>query len=865
MNDQSPEKPSLDLTKIKALLDKGEGPQFWRSLDQLADTEDFRRYLEDEFPDRTPDWKEPSQRRTFLKIMGASLGLAGLAGCAKQPPEYIVPYVREPEEFVPGKPLFFATAMEMGGYATGLLVESHLGRPTKVEGNPDHPTSLGSADYFNQASILTLYDPDRAQVVSYTGSISSWVNFQAAVSSIRASQMLSKGSGLRILTESVVSPTLGAQIKAVLTAMPSAKWHQFEPAAKAGSPAGAMMAFGKPVNTIYAFDKADVIVSLDADFLSCGAGNLRYARDFSSRRHIRTNINKKYQPKENRQEGYQAGPVAPLRNQAAAHTEEDTRPSPPNPLQVQAEGMPLEQTAQNRLYVVESAPSNTGGMADHRYPMQSGQIVEFARQLAAAISGGSASIKDIPAIARDLKAHSGASIVIAGEFQPPEVHTLAHAMNAALGNVGKTVIYTDPIEAKQVDHMQDLRELVADMNAGKVEALFILGGNPVYNAPADIDFKSALKKVRWRAHLSLYSNETSEWCQWQIPAAHYLESWSDTRAHDGTVSIVQPLIAPLYDGKNAHEVMALLTQQPESSPYTIVKQYWTTQKPGADFDNNWQTWVHDGIIPNTTAAAAQPGAAKPASATQVAAQGIEVNIRPDPTIWDGAWTNNAWLQEMPKPMTTMTWDNAVWINPGTAQQHGINDGDIVEVKYRGKSVSGGALLVPGHAADSVTIHLGYGRTRSGRVGNNIGINAYALQTSDAPGGGYGGEIRKAGGKYAFAIRQDHSSMEDREPVRIATIEEYKAKPEFVTEKDKQLPKYLTIYQDYKYEGYKWGMSIDLNACVGCGACAIACQAENNIPVVGKEQVIRGRHMHWIRIDRYFRARPGTIRKSISSP
>jgi MoCo/4Fe-4S cofactor protein with predicted Tat translocation signal len=865
MNDQSPEKPALDLNKIKALMDEGRGPQFWRSLDQLADTDEFKQFLEDEFPDRRPDWMEPAKRRTFLKIMGASLGLAGLAGCAKQPPEYIVPYVREPEDFVPGKPLFFATAMEMGGYATGLLVESHLGRPTKVEGNPDHPSSVGAADYFNQASVLTLYDPDRSQVTTYNTHPSSWVNFEIAVASQRAAMMTNGGGSLRILTETVLSPTLASQLNAVLKAMPNAKWHQYEPAARVGSTAGAMAAFGKPVNTIYAFDKADVVVSLDSDFLGCGCGNLRYAADFTSRRHIRTNDKRSQKPKEDRQEGYQPGPAAPYRNQAATHTEEDKSP-PENVSQVEAEGIPVSQVTQNRLYVVEPAPSNTGGMADHRYPLQSGQIVTFARMLASAVGAGGAgaaggdtsvpAFKDVAAIARDLKAHSGASIVIAGEFQPPEVHALAHAMNAALGNVGKTVMYTDPIEAKPVDHIQDLRELVGDMNGGKVEALFILGGNPVYNAPIDLDFKSAMSKVRWIAYLSLYENETSEHCNWNIPAAHFLESWSDTRGHDGTVSIVQPLIAPLYDGKTAHEIMAVLTQQPASSPYQIVKQNWSSQKAGADFESNWQTWVHDGIIPNTAAAAtagSAPAAKAPAPAQNASPNGIEVNIRPDATIWDGAWANNAWLQEMPKPITTMTWDNAIWIGPETAQRLGLKDGDMAQVDYRGHAVTGGVHLVPGHAKDAVTIHLGYGRTRCGHIGYNIGINAYLLQTSDAPGGGYGGEIKKVGGHYAFASVQHTQSMEEREPIRIATIDEYKKNPEFANEEDaKPQPKWMTLYPDYKYEGYKWGMSIDLNACVGCGACVIACQAENNIAVVGKDQVSRGRHMHWIRVDRYFR-------------
>src|SRR5258708_11573900 len=294
------------------------------------------------------------------------------------------------------------------------------------------------------------------------------------------------------------------------------------------------------------------------------------------------------------------------------------------------------------------------------------------------------------------------------------------------------------------------------MSARKVEALLIFGGNPVYTAPADIDFKSALAKVKWRAHLSLYDNETSEHCQWHIPAAHYLESWSDTRAYDGTTTIVQPLIAPLYGGRTVDEIFAILNNQPVSSPYSIVKEYWWARSgASADFDSNWQTWVHDGVVPNT---AAKPAAGAPAAKTstpaaaQNAGQGIEINIRPDLTAWDGAFANNAWLQEMPNPITTTTWENSVWMSLDTAHRLGITDGEIVELKYRGRSVQGPAQIVPGHAKESVTIHLGYGRWRAGHVGDGAGFNAYKLQTSDAPGGGYGGENRKVGGNTTLAAR-----------------------------------------------------------------------------------------------------------------
>ncbi len=880
-SDPLPERPGPDLKKIQALFDQDAAPAMWGSLDELAETDQFRKFLDDEYPDRTPDWLDPAKRRTFLKLMAASLGLAGLAACTKQPKELIVPYVRQPEEFVPGKPLFYATAMEMGGCAVGLLAESHLGRPTKIEGNPDHPGSLGAADYFHQASVLQLYDPDRSQVATYNGRISSWVNFQAAIANIRVTAATNGGTGIRILTEMVLSPTLGDQLRRLTASLPNAKWHQYQPAAKVGTHGGALAAFGKPVNTVYAFDRANVIMSLDADFLSCGSGNLRYAHDFVAQRRSRNNVTKPEQPKENLQEGYQPGPEAPYRNQAATHTEEDTSPKTGAP-QVKAQGVPLDQTTQNRLYVVEPAPSPTGGLADHRYPMQAGIIPEFARQLAAAVGAGgggqgappqhipaetSLAFDHIPAIARDLKANAGACIVIAGEFQSPEVHALAHAMNASLGNTGKTVFHTDAIEANPVDPLQDLRALVADMRAGTVDTLIIIGGNPVYNAPVDLKFRDALSKVKMRVHLSTYNNETSEWCNWHLPGVHYLETWSDTRGFDGTVSIIQPLIAPLYDGISPHQLISVLAGEGDRSPYETVRTYWQVQAGGgASFDDNWQTWVHDGLVPNTVAAAANvtpaAAAAHPAATTTATAQTpagtganggpIELIIRPDPTIWDGTWSNNGWLQEMPKPMTTNVWDNAIWLSPRLAQKFGITNEDLVEIKYRGNAVTGGAIVMPGHADDCVTAHLGYGRWRAGQLGNNIGYNAYLLQTSDSPAGGYGAEIRKVGPKHTFAFVQLTMTEQEREPVRVATLEEYKKHPEFVNEKDKPLPKWMTLYPDYAYEGYKWGMSIDLNSCVGCGACVVACQAENNIAVVGKFEVARGRHMHWIRVDRYFK-------------
>jgi molybdopterin-containing oxidoreductase family iron-sulfur binding subunit len=850
------EQPALDLNKIRARLESAQGPQYWKSLEELAETKEFQAFVEDEFADRTPNWLDPANRRNFLKLMAASLAFAGVTSCTKQPRETIVPYVRQPEEFVPGVPLYYATAMQMGGMGTGLLVTSHLGRPTKIEGNPDHPASLGASDYFHQASLLTLYDPDRSQAVIKKGLINSWTTFQGELAAAREKAALKKGDGLRILTETVTSPTLTALMNGVLKDLPAAKWHQYEACGRHNTHGGAVLAFGRPVNTIYHLHQADVIVSLDADFLSCGPDSLRLARQFADKRHVLTNVTHKPQPKEDLQEGYQEGAEAPRVNQSAAFAALNTGPVHLPP-QVQAAGKPASQTVMNRLYVVEPSPSPTGGMADHRFVLRASEIETWTRDLAAALGLGaqsSAKYKEVAAIARDLKAHSGACVVIAGDHQPAVVHALAHSINQAIGAVGKTVTYTEPIQSNPADQVDSLRELVADMSGGKVDSLLILGGNPVYSTPADLNFAGALQKVAWKASVGLYFDETAAQCLWHVPEAHYLESWGDVRTFDGTVTFCQPLIAPLYGGKTLLEVAATLAGQPDKTDHDLVQEYWRSQAKVPNFDIYWQKALHDGVVPGTAQPAVDVSAKMPTPAPARVAGGLEIMFRPDPTIWDGSFANNGWLQELPKPQNKMTWDNAVSISPSLAQKLNLNIGDVVELKYQGRTISGPIWVMPGHAPDSATVHLGYGRTRAGQVGNEVGFNAYLLRTSTEPEGGWGLELRKTGASHTFATTQHTQTMEETEPVRVATLEAYKKTPQFVNAKedDQPLPQYLTLYPDYRYQGYKWGMTIDLNACTGCSACIVACQSENNIPVVGKEEVARGRHMHWIRVDRYFR-------------
>jgi MoCo/4Fe-4S cofactor protein with predicted Tat translocation signal len=802
--------------------------RFWRTLDEYADDPAFHKQLVNEFPSQIETISDPIARRRFLKLMGASLALGGFTACTRQPSEAIVPYVRPPEGLVLGKPLYFATAMTIGGVATGLVVESHEGRPTKVEGNPLHPGSLGASDVFAQAAILGLYDPDRSQALAYRGDIRPWPEFLGAMRGATAAQQALGGRGLRILTESVGSPTLAAQLRDLLRRFPAAKWHQWDAAGRDNANRGAQLAFGRHIDAQYRLDQADVIVALDADFLACGPGSLRYARDFAARR----------------------------------------RPDRPDRM--------------NRLYAVEAMPTPTGSRADHRLASRPSDVEAVAWRIAEGV--GAVSTRALPgranrlsraeerwtdAVITDLASHRGAGLVVAGEHQPAVVHAITHAINERLGNNGRTVVYTEPVEAEPVDQVQSLKDLVADMNAGRVDALLIISGNPVYTAPADLGFADAMNRVTLRVQLSLYDDETTALCHWHVPEAHFLESWSDGRGYDGTASIVQPLIAPLYGGKSAHEFLAAITDRPERSGYDIVRDFWRTQSRAADFDAAWSRWLNDGVIPNTAfpplQVAVAPVAGGTSNADLLTPQQLEIAFRTDPSILDGRFANNGWLQELPKPLTKLTWDNAVFVSAATAARLGVSNtpdvvggdhgqiiGDVVELRFRGRTVQGIGFIVAGHPDDCATVYLGYGRTRAGHLANGAGFNANLIRPADALWHGQGLEVARTGQRGSLACTQYHHLMDGRDPVHAVTLEEFRrdgARPN----PNEVVPRTITLYPaDHPYDGYKWGMAIDINACVGCNACIVGCQAENNIPVVGKDQVLRGREMHWLRVDTYYR-------------
>jgi MoCo/4Fe-4S cofactor protein with predicted Tat translocation signal len=831
--------PSKDSTSNFATLRNRilaqSGKNYWRSVEEFVDAPEFADFVSKEYPQHAEEWSSSFSRRNFVKIMGASLALAGLSGCVIQPAEKIVPYVKQPEEILPGKPLYYATAMTLGGVATGLLGRSNEGRPTKIEGNPEHVGSLGATDIYAQAELLSLYDPDRSQKILYRNEPKTWQAFVAEIRGLIEENRANGGAGIRFLTETVTSPTLAAQFKQVLTELPNAKWYQYEPVNNDNVIAGAKLAFGTTANPVYSFEKARRILTLDADIL--GGRNVRYLKDFSKSRSL-------------------------IHEEGAAHD-------------------------MNRLYAVETTLTLTGAKADHRLAVKPSEIVEIAKAVAKGVGVAGASStysnKWVEVMVKDLLENKGKSLVVAGDHQPAAVHAIAHAINGALGNIGQTVSFTEPLNANpDLLQIDGLKELVKDIDAGVVKLLTIIGGNPVYNTPADVKLtKERLEKVPMRIHAGLTVDETGELCHWHINGKHFLEMWSDTRAYNGTASIVQPLIQPLYDGKSAHEMVQLFAKENfEKKEMEIVKDNWKAN--GLADEKAWRKAVHDGYVANSalpakavtvnTAFLAQPIAANAGSGN------IEFSILPDPSVYDGRYTNNGWLQELPNPLTKITWENVALVSPKTAESLGLNQNresnggaggsegttfvntkggnlfsDLVTVNYQGGSISKKVpvWVAPGQPDGVVTLFLGYGRTSAGKVGSGLGYSAYDVQKSDAMWFGKG-ELVKTGETGTVASTQTHFNMEGRETEILRTFDyaELDAQAKNNHQHD-ELPKTMFEPHDYSKEKNKWGMNIDLNSCVGCNACVVACQSENNIPVVGKQEVERSREMHWMRVDAYF--------------
>jgi molybdopterin-containing oxidoreductase family iron-sulfur binding subunit len=823
-------KPTL--ADVRAKLANQTGKKFWRSIDELADTPEFAEMVANEFPSQASEWIDPVSRRGFLKVMGASMALAGLAGCTKQPDEPIMAYVEAPEDLILGKPVYFASAFPLASGAVPVLIKSDAYRPIKIDGNPEHPYVKGGSDPITQATLLDLYDPDRSQHILYRGDTRSWPAFLAAYRSMLADKKPQGGQGLYFLSATVTSPTLAAQITQAQKNYPQAKFIQYEPVNRDNHYTAAKQAFGSFVDAQYRLDQADVIVSLDADFLGGATfpGFHKLTRDYAQKRKLDGN------------------------------------------------------TDMNRLYVIETVTTTTGFKADHRLAVKPSQLAAFAQALAGAVgAGGSAAgnwsdhdTKYLQGVAADLKASGGKCVVIPGEFAPPAVHLAAFAINQSLGNVGKTVVYTDPVNPMPTIQGDDLKSLVADMNAGKVDWLVILNSNPMYATPADLDFETAFNKVGTVVHLGSHVDETGDQAHWHINNAHYLEMWSDARAYDGTVSIVQPMIDPMYGGHNAHEIVQSMLDQPDVSAYDAVRGTWKQQLSKGDFEFNWRKVLHDGWIDGTAftpKTAAAKGGASAASSTPTSGDSIEVAFRPDANVYDGRYANVGWMQEIPRPVTNLSWDNAAQMSFATMEKNGFAENDAVEISVGGKKIIAGALAVPGQPDGTVIVTLGQGR-RFGRVAGGVGYNAYLIQQSGTPWMQAGASLRKTGDIYDICVTKSHHidqrsvahggdgsgthSIEaneslDRGIIRYATLTEFKANPEFAHEGEgRDVPEPdESMFPAYRYDKNAWGMSIDLNSCVGCNACVTACYAENNIPVVGRNQVKIGRLMQWIRIDTYF--------------
>ncbi|HXJ19909.1 MAG TPA: TAT-variant-translocated molybdopterin oxidoreductase [Polyangia bacterium] len=811
----------------------------WRSMDERAGV--LPSSAKGEFPAGASELEGVS-RRGFMQVLGVSTAVATLGAACQKPNEKIVPFVRRPEEMTPGNAMHFATGYALEGYTSGLLVESHIGHPTKVEGNPSHPDTLGATTAFEQALILGLYDDDRAKQIRRSDKPIAWTTFLSETRARCLGFAGNGGAGLRFLTGPTTSPLLADLRRRILERFPRAKFVSYASVAGDGAVDGAKLAFGKPLVARNRLTQASVILSLDADFLNDGPEQTRLSREFSGRR-------------------------------------EPTRDM-------------------NRLYVVEPAMTVTGMTADHRLRLRGGDVPAFTAALCAMLApklpglGALGTLaqgapawdqKWLSAVAADLERNRGRCLVVAGRRQPAVVHALVAALNSALENIGKTVEYGAPLTTDTNSGPEALRGLVEEIAAGVVETLVITADNPVYGGPVDFKLAQLFKRVPNVIYTALYEDETAGGCNYFIPAAHSLESWGDGRASDGVVTVIQPLIDPLWGGKTEADVLAAFVNEGDQGTHALLQKYWgseaklATAKGGAAFaafDAVWERWLADGVVPDTGAGAeagatinaqALAQAAGPLLAREGAARGngIEVAFAPDPKVFDGRFANNAWLQELPQPVTKLTWDNAILLSPATAEKLSIETGDWLTVSIKQRAVDGPAMIVPGHADEAITLPLGYGRERTGHIGAQVGFNANAIRTSEAPWFDRGATVSVTGSKYRFAITQDHWTMapDGREippPAVAAPLSEVLNPHSTLNEEleGRRGPQpYIHQPWDYSKQQYKWGMAIDLNKCTGCSACIVACQSENNIPVVGKDNTWRGREMHWLRVDRYFEGSP----------
>ena len=808
--------PLINITKKKS------GKAYWRSLNELAGTAKFQEWVQNEFPSTADEMVSSSSRRTMLKLMAASFGLAGLTAC-RRPVENILPNIKGVEGYVPGRPMYYATAIAMGGAGTGLLVEVNDFRPTKIEGNPDHPFSLGATNAWQQASILGLYDPDRMRGPVAEGKESDWAKFGDWFKLNFDRAKLGAGSGLRVLSERVTSPSLLALRAHFQQTFPQAKWVEYNAVSADNNAAGARLAFGQPVTPIYNLEKADVVLSLDSDFLFVDAGGtVLPAKQFGRRR--------------------------------KRGADDET------------------QGEMNRLYVVEGQFTVTGATADHRLRMRPSEVAGFAADLAGRLGtggnqlqvlgggtgGGDKRGQWLNALVKDLNAHRGRCLVIAGPRQPAIVHAIAFQINQALGNAGSTVTYMPAGAVDPAGQVERLRELAGEMSRGAVQQLLILGADPVYTAPADLEFEANIKKVPVSLYLGPENDETAAVARFSVPQAHYLEAWGDVTAPDGTATIQQPMIEPLFGGKTSIEIVAMVSGYKDQTAHDIVKNYWLAKFGGAGggepavlaqgtlpsqagqpvgptdvvraslgaAEKAWRKALHDGVVPNTAVKPITPAVnvakLNAAAASLPRGSQLELLFVPDAKMYDGRFANNGWLQELPDPMTKLTWDNAALVSPRTAKDLSVEIGDVVTIERGHRKVDAPVMIQPGQADGVVVLALGYGRTKVGKIGRNVGTNAYAIRTTDSMHIATDVRVVKTGRKYPLSLTEEHNIIHDLGEaevqkrastlVREVTVEEYRKEPKVVKEMV-EVPELFQLYDtpaDYS-KGMQWGMAIDLNS------------------------------------------------------
>ena len=818
---------------------------YWRSLAQVEDRPEFRAAVEREFPEGASELPAGITRREMVTLLGASLSLAGLTGC-RRPVEEIVPYVTAPEEIVPGIPRYYATTMPFGRSAYGLIVESHEGRPTKIEGNPSHPSTVGASSSRVQASVLGLYDPDRSQSITLKGERKSWNDFVTAWGPLSKAHAADGGAGLAVLSESFSSPTLARLASELRARYPKLQWATYDAVSDENRLAGLRSATGRDLDLMLRFDRASVILCLDADPLLTDPEMIRHARGFAA----------------GRQAGASGG-------------------------------------AMNRLYAVEGVYSLTGAMADHRLRLESRQIAAFLAALAARLGAPGASSEGadvsgvdrrwIDALAKDLQANRGKGLIVAGDRQPAAVHAAVATLNTHLGNTGTTVSYYETKDAA-LPSVSSLASLVSAMNGNAVQTLVVLGGNPVFDAPADLDFASAMAKVPHSIALGHTVDETSSRAEWHIPRAHYLEAWGDARAVGGTLSVVQPLILPLFGGRTPVEVLGLMIADKDRPGYDLVRDSWKPILGEADFEKKWNRVLHDGLLASSELTAVVPAVkgddafaalGRLRAGAAGSANGLEIVFVPSSSLHDGRFANDGWLQELPDPLTKLTWDNPALVSPGTAETLGLASEDVIRLDYAGRSLELPVSILPGMADGVVALTLGYGRQRAGRVGSGVGFDTFTVRSSRAPGFDSGVALTRLARTYPLSATQDHASMEGRPIVRESTLAELRSEASAPAPSEgahaaegtpgalgvyPEKTEHFSLWKEHAYDtGHQWGMTIDLNACIGCNACMVACQSENNVPVVGKVQVAKGREMHWIRVDRYFSGEPSGSPEIVFQP